>query len=312
MGLKKDSSVLKTSVGLLRISEFLRYMYLMIIVQIIIGLILIVGSHNQGISEILEMIFSSMVFIAIICIFDAILLFWLFWGFLYMAQGRKEINKDHEIRVMIASAFLVPTMILFAMQIILSKGLIISSYAFYFVDAESSLANILVQNQLLFVISIVLPILLAFSILFYIYELLSGIDKKPLFYRLGFLIVSPLTFNITALYAYLKFNKIYHLLHKKLLMANLKPTERAPCPFCNQEIPIDSKICQYCNAKFEKHEETEIDPRLCLELPKEKLMTPKAYSFMKGPSDKQKNKLKIIIIGVIAIIVVIAVFSIII
>jgi len=312
MGFKKDSSVLKTSVGLLRISEFLRYMYFMIIVQIIIGLVLIIGSFNEGISEILEMFFSSIVFIAIICIFDAIILFWLFWGFLYMAQGRKEINKDHEIRVMIASAFLVPSMILFVMQIIFSKGLIISSSAFYLVDAESSLANILVQNQFLLVISIVLPILFAFSFLIYINSLLPGIDKKPLFLIGGFLIVSPFTFNITALLAYLKFYNIYHLLHKKLLEANLKPTESAPCPFCNQDIPIDSKICQYCGAKFEKHKETEIDPRLCLELPKEKLMTPKAYSFMKGPSDKQKNKLKIIIIGVITIIVVIAVFSIII
>ena len=120
MGFKKDSSVLKTSEGLLRISKFLHYMYLMIFVQIIIGLILIIGSLNEGISEILEMIFSSIVFSAIISIFSVFILFWLFWGFLYMARGRKEINKDHEIKVMIASAFLIPSMILFVMQIIFS------------------------------------------------------------------------------------------------------------------------------------------------------------------------------------------------
>lgn len=310
MGFKKDSSVLKTSEGLLRISKFLHYMYLMIFVQIIIGLILIIGSLNEGISEILEMIFSSIVFIAIICIFDLFILFWLFWGFLYMARGRKELNKDHEIKVMIASAFLIPSMILFVMQIIFSKGLIISSSAFYLVNSESSLANILVQNQFLLIISIVLPILFAFSFALFINELLTGKYKKSSYYTWGFLIVSPLTFNITALYAYLKFYNIYHLLHKKLLKANLKPTDRAPCPFCNQEIPIDSKICQYCNAKFEKNEETEIDPRFCIELPKDKQMTPQAYSFMKGPSKAQKNKVKIIIIGVIAIIVVTAVIAI--
>lgn len=310
MGFKKDRSILKTSEGLLRISKFLRYMYLMIIIQIIIGLILILGSLNEGISEVLEMIFSSVVFIAIISIIDVFILFWLFWGFLYMAQGRKEINKEHEIRVMIASAFLIPSMILFVMQIIFSKGLIISSSAFYLVDAESSLATILVQNQFLLIISIVLPILLAFSFLFFINELLTGKDKKSSFYTWGLLILSPFTLNITALYAYLKLYNIYHLLHKKLLEANLKPTDRAPCPFCNQEIPIDSQICQYCNAKFEKHEETEIDPRFCIEIPKDKQMTPQAYSFMKGPSNKQKNKVKIIIIGVIAIIVVTAVIAI--
>jgi hypothetical protein len=286
-------------------------MYLILIVQIIIGFLLIIGFLNEGISEVLEMIFSSIVFVALIGIVDGIILFWLFWGFIYMVLGRKEINKDHELRVMIASAFLIPSMVLFAMQIVLSKGLIISSSAFYFVDSESILGNILVQNQFLLVISIVLPILLAFSFYIYINELLSGIDNKPLMYTCAFLIVSPFTFNITGLYAYIKFYNIYNILHKKLLKANLKPTERAPCPFCNSDIPIDSKNCQYCGAKFEKHEETEIDPRLTLDLPKEKIMTPKAYSFVKGPSDEQKNKLRNIIIGVVVIIVVISVIAII-
>ena len=312
MGLKKDSSVLNTSEGLRRISEFLRYMYLMIIIQIIIGIILIAGSLNEGVSEVLEMIFSSIVFIAILGIFDVLILFWLFLGFIYMVLGRKEINKDHEIRVMVASAFLIPSMVLFGLQIVLSKGLIVSSSAIYFVDSESSLANILVQHQLLLVISIVLPILLAFSLFIYVNALLSGIDNKPLFYTCGFLIVSPFTFNVTALYAYLKFYNIYNLLHKKLLKANIKPTERAPCPFCNSEIPIDSKTCQYCGAKFEKREDTEIDPRLNLELPKQQFTKPSAYSFVKGPTDEQKNKLKKIIIGLVTIIVIIAIIAIII
>ena len=311
MGFKKDKSTLYTAEGLKRFHEFLHYIYLMIAIQIIIAIILIVGFLNEGVSDILYKIFSSGVFIAIISIFDGILLFWLFWAFIYMVLGRKEINKEHEIRTIIASAFFIPCIVLFGIQIILSKGLIVTSSTFYFVNSESNLADILVQNQFLLTVSIVFPILLGFSLLIFINILISKIDNKPFYYAVGLLMISPFTLNISSLYFYKKFFNIYKFLHEKLMEANLQPTERAPCPFCNQDISIDSKVCRFCGAKFEHRSEIDIDPRFITDGSKKQIASPQVYSFVKGPTEEQKNKLKWIIISVIIVIVIIGILAII-
>jgi len=311
MGLKKDKSTLYTAEGIKRFTEFLHYMFIMVAIQIVLAIILIIGFFNEGAADFLYSIFSSGVFIAIIGIFDGILLFWLFWAFIYIVLGRKEINKDHEVRVMIASAFLIPSIVLLAIQIILSKGLIISSSAFYLVNSESNLAEILVQNQFLLAVSIVFPILLGFSLLIFIDVLISKMDSKQFYYAVGMFIISTFTLSFTSLYAYKKFNDIYSFLYKKIMEANIKPTDFAPCPFCNKEISIDSKVCRFCGAKFEHRSETDIDPRFTMEVPKQEISSSQAYSFVKGPSEEQKNKVKWIIISVIIVIVIIALLAII-
>ena len=93
--------------------------------------------------------------------------------------------------------------------------------------------------------------------------------------------------------------------------ANIKPTDVAPCPFCNKEIPIDSEVCRFCGAKFEHRSETDIDPRFSMDRPKDQYATPQAYSFVKGPSDEQKNKVKWIVISVIIVIIIIAILAVI-
>ena len=84
----------------------------------------------------------------------------------------------------------------------------------------------------------------------------------------GLLVTSPFMMYITTLIAYFLFFMVYRSVYNKLKSSKIKPTDNAPCPFCNKDIPIESKECGYCGAKFQENTEVELDPRLKVDLPK--------------------------------------------
>jgi hypothetical protein len=83
----------------------------------------------------------------------------------------------------------------------------------------------------------------------------------------------------------------------------------APCPFCNRDIPHESKVCPYCGKKFEEISLPEIDTRLNFEPPKMRYKKPKGYSPAEGMSKKQKRLIFYIITITIAVSIIVVALS---
>jgi len=306
MGLKKDSSSLYSETGLKRFSEFFKFYLWVISFQVVLSFIFVISYFNENIFEIVSQIFSSVVFTVIIALIDSIIILWLFWAFIFTVVGRKEIDRQHEINVMIASAFLIPAFILFVLQVILSKGLFVSSSAFYF-KPSGDLSSLLVQSDFLIAISIALSIAFAFAFYIYVHRLTNKNERNTMIYAIGLQILSPLTLYVSAIISNFLLSNIYRSLYVKLCEANIKPTDKAPCPFCNQEIPIDSTVCPYCKAKFKDKSDLEIDPRLDLKAPKQEFNVPHGYTPVKGPTEEEKKRLYYAIGAIIVSIIIISV-----
>lgn len=190
-------------------------------------------------------------FTALVVILEIFIIIWLFWAFIDMVNGRKEFDKQHEIIVIIASAFLIPSIFLYIIQLILSKGLAVSSAAFY-LNPTGSLAVILVQSSLLLTISIVLPILMGLALFLFIYKLTSQAEKIPLMFACGLLITSPFTLYITALIAYFLFFGIYRSVYRRLSSSNIDPQIMHPVLFAIKIYQLNPKNFPIAERNFKK------------------------------------------------------------
>jgi hypothetical protein len=77
----------------------------------------------------------------------------------------------------------------------------------------------------------------------------------------------------------------------KLKHAGIRPTETVPCPYCNNEIPIESKVCPYCGINFEEPPDAKFDIRLRMDLPKQKSNLPHGYTPVKCPTEEENKRL---------------------
>ena len=309
MGLfNRSDIILFTAKGVKRLYQFFILNFCILLFQIIVFVIILLGYTTGTLTGLIYSIFTSTIFVALILTLEIFIIIWLFWAFVDLVNGRKEIDKQHEISVIIASAFLIPSIFLYLIQLVLSKGLVISTAAFY-INPTGNLASILMQGSLLLTISFVIPILMGFALFLFIHKLSVTTEKVPLMFACGLLVTSPFTMYITALIAYFLFFMVYRSVYNKLKNSKFKPTDNAPCPFCNKNIPIESKECGYCGAKFKENPDMELDPRLRLDLPKKEPNVPYGYTPVKGPTEEQKKRLFKIIGAIIAIIVIVAVIA---
>jgi uncharacterized membrane protein YvbJ len=83
-----------------------------------------------------------------------------------------------------------------------------------------------------------------------------------------------------------------------------RPTLTVPCPFCNRDIPIESKVCSYCGKKFEENPDMDVGLRISLDAPKQQSNLPHGYTPVKRPTEEEKKRL-FLIIGIIVIIIIV-------
>jgi len=306
MGLLSRSEIqLFTGEGVKRLYQFFILNFCILLFQILILIILILGLSSQSFFDLISAVITSTFFVAFIWIIEILIIVWLFWAFADMIIGRKEFGKQHEISVIIASALLLPSIFLYLIQLILSKGILVSVSAFYF-NPTGSLGSILPQGQILFAVSVIIPILMGPALFLFIHKLALTSKKVPLIFACGLLVISPFTIYITSLIAYILFFLVYRSVYVKLRRFDFKPTETAPCPFCNEDISMESRVCPYCGTKFEEHPDMKFDMRLRADVPKQKSDSLHGYTPVKGPTEEQKKKLFYIIGIIIVVIIVVA------
>ena len=80
----------------------------------------------------------------------------------------------------------------------------------------------------------------------------SNLSKKKILLIIACVlgIIAPFTLSITGIIALILFFICYRDVYGNLQTDKTKPALTVPCPFCNREIPIDSKSCNYCGKVF--------------------------------------------------------------
>ena len=193
-------------------------------------------------------------FLALFIIIFLIFLFTLLWGISYLFIGRKEFGKKHQIFVTTGFILSLIYFILFIANLILTGFTAsIASPAFMFTNASL----ITQMAATVIVVSIVLPVLSNVAFLLFIYNL----SKKKVLLWIAFAlgIAGIFTFSITSIISLILFFFCYRSVYNNLQSEKVKPKLLVPCPFCNNEIPIDSKSCKYCGKILESKEEINFD-----------------------------------------------------
>ena len=109
------------------------------------------------------------------------------------------------------------------------------------------------------------------------------------------LIFGTFTINITALIAYLIFFITYRGIYQNISKGIIKTALVAPCPNCSSEIPIESQICKFCGARFEKKISDELDRSLDFNVSEPEYKLKQAYLPIQGLSKEEKKKFYYII-----------------
>jgi len=304
LGLGKRSNTF-TEEGLKRLIQFFILNFCVILFMILIAFILVIGSSSSSFFDWIFSVLTSWFFTALIWILQILVILWLFWAFTDFVLGRKEFDKQHEISIFIASALIIPVIFLSLIQLILSQGISISASMFIF-NPTGSLESILIQNPVLTIVTILIPVLMGPAFFLFIHKLSVKFEKVTLLVACAMLVASPFTASITALIAYIMFFFMYSAIYIQLKRAGVSPVKTAPCPFCDQDIPVESRACPYCGAKFKENVEAEIDPRLTIEPIKVEQSGQPGFTPVKGPTEEEKNRVYYIIGAIIVVVIVVA------
>ncbi len=173
-------------------------------------------------------------------------------------NGRNEFGQKHSHNVPLGLVFIIIYFPILLVNLILSKGLFGASSIISAATAGFSTSLI---TEVIIVISlfIISRIFLGKALIYFISELISEDDRKNLQKTFILLVVGPLTLEITSLIALGSFYKNYKAVYKRIRDDSLKRTVTAPCPNCNRDISIESKMCSYCGTEFVENPEMKID-----------------------------------------------------
>lgn len=251
-----------------------------------------------------------------ICIIILLIIF--LKGIGNMLSGREELGEKHTWNVVIATILSSAAFIVFLFLIVLliiSTSPLLSVGINFLSDAFSSYYLSILLMSILFV---AFRILIGLGLNFYIEEIIP--EKKQLLWKTFFVFVfAPFVLLIpidiiqvtcalgliTFIIPVLLYLLCYRIAYQKLCYINIKKaTPLIPCPFCGSMIPIDSTSCKHCGTEFEENPDTEIDPRLKMDVTKPEYMAPRGYTPTKGPTEEQKKKL-FLIIGIIIVIIIV-------
>lgn len=243
----------------------------------------------------------SVLFLAFILL-ELLIFFWFLIGLIKLYTGRSEFGQKHEYNIVLGLILILVYFFLFLGELILSGGIFGGSSLVS--AAASGFASYITQSAIVISLSIASRVFFGLALIYLISELISENVKNYLrnnvFY---FFVAGPLTFEITGLLAIRSFYNHYKSIYLSIHEGKFKPAVTAPCPNCDKDIPIESRVCPYCETKFEEHPEMEIDPRLKVEPLKQQFNLPQGYAPVKGPTKEQKEKV-ILIIGIIIVVII--------
>lgn len=236
-----------------------------------------------------------------------------------MLNGREELGEKHASNVVLGTVLSAAAIIVLLFLIILlfvSSSIMFSMFTF--ATAESMVAFVL-SLILILALSITFLVLIGLGLIFFIKEIIPQDKKMLMWVSFGMLIAFPfisiivlslgLVFCIpSAIVLILPIILLllcYKQSHLRISQSGIKAVPLIPCPFCDKEIPTNATSCKHCGATFEKEKPDEIDPRLSIDLPEPKQLSPKGYTPVEGPTQSQK-RLLLTIISVIVVIIVVA------
>jgi len=218
-------------------------------------------------------------------------------------NGKNEFGQKHSYNVTFGLILVIIYFAILLVKLIVSKGLFGGSSIISLVTSDFS-APFITQFIIVFSLSIVSRVFFGKAFIYLISELITEDEKKNLQKNYKYLIIGPLTLEITGLIALRSFYKNYKAVYQRIYEGKLKPAVTAPCPNCNRDIPIDSRVCLYCGSKFEENPDAKIDLALRIEAPKQQSNLPHGYTPVKGPTEEQKRKV-IFIIGTIVVVIIV-------
>ncbi len=248
---------------------------------------------------------SSTLFIAFIFL-ELLIFILLILSLVKLYNGRNEFGSKHEYNIILSLILIAVYFFLSLGELILSGG-IFGGSSIVSAAASGFSTSSIIQTIIVISLSIASRIFFGFALIYLISEFISEDFNKYLRKNVFYLLVlGPLTFEITGLLAIRSFYNTYRTIYLKIHEGKLKPAVTAPCPICNKDIPIESKVCPYCETEFEENPDMEIDPILKVEVPKKQLNMSPGYTPVKGPTEEEKKKVYRIITIIIAFIVIVA------
>lgn len=278
-----------TEIGLKYIYKYLILHFSLILFILLISTTLSLNQEN------LLSISASKLFFVITIIFLFILVFiWLTIGVKYLVNGRLEFGDPHESNVILATSLIIIYMILYFINLTIAEGFT-GGTAFVAAASRGFSSSIFLQFFLVIILSINSHLLLGFSLVYFVKKLSTEKQLKELKIAYVLLVLGTFTVNITSLIAYLLFFKVYRNIYHKVTKGDLKAALVAPCPKCSCDIPIESQICMFCGAKFEKKIYDDLDKRLNLNLSDSDYELKKGYFPMQGLNKEEKKKFLYII-----------------
>lgn len=299
MGDKKFKSY--TELGLKNIYKYLILHFSLVLCLFLISTFL---SFNQ---ENLLSLSSSRFFFVLTIFFLFILIFvLLIAGLKNMLNGRMEFGDQHESNVLMATSLIIVYLILYFINLIIAEGFT-GGTAFVAWASSGFSSSIFLQFFFVMIISINTHLILGFSLIYLVKKLATKKQMIVLKTAYILLVLGTFTLNITALIAYLLFYKMFRNIYLNISKEKLKPALVSPCPNCSCDIPIESLICKFCGAKFEKRISDELDPRLNFNIPESDYKLKQGYSPTQGLNKKDRARF-IYLIGFIIISIVIGFF----
>jgi len=303
MGYGKSKSL--TESGIKYISQFFILISLLILAILFFSVALFLNNKN-----LIEFSISQVSFVGILIFLYLLTFVWLIRGLADIFNGRKEFDEAHESSVILGTILIIIYIFLFLATLAYSKGFAVGTVFIAAVSTGFS-SSYLASFIGTIILSLISHILFGLALVNLILNLLPKEQKKKLWKIFYLFVASTFTFGITGLIAYVLFFRSYQEINFMLCEGKLKAAVNAPCPYCNRDIPIESKVCPYCATEFEKDAIIQVDPILSIDVPKTHQDVPKGYAPIKGPTEEEKKKLFRLIGIIIAIIIFIAIIAII-
>jgi len=274
MGNKESKSL--TLLGLRYI-----YKYLLLHFSLILILLLVSTTFSLNQQNLLTLSASEFFFVIIVVLANIVIFIWFVIGLKNLLNGRMEFDDPHESNVILATILIIIYAILYFVNLFIAQGFT-GGTAFIAGASNNFFSSISLQFYLIIIFSVVSDLLLGFSLFYLVKNLTTEDQIKRLKTSCVLLALGTFTVNITALVAFILFYKIYKEVYLNINLGKLKAAVVAPCPFCSSEIPIESQVCKFCGARFEKKVSNEPNIKIDFEAPEIK------YKFERGNLPIQK------------------------
>jgi len=242
-------------------TEFgLRYVYRYFLLAFSITLSILILSlmlyFNQ--ERMLEVTPLKIYFVLTIFFLFLIIFIYFIRGIAIIFNARKEFTSDHEINVIMGTLVFIAYFIIFFINLSLAGGFPEGAafIAFASMGFDSSIMLVFI---VVVIFSVLLYILLGLASFYLIKGLISKDRIKKLKKALILFALSTFTLSISGLIAYVLFYSVYRDAYLTINQGKLKAVITAPCPYCDKEIPMQSKICPYCETELKNIQEEEID-----------------------------------------------------